>query len=112
MSEIKHISEKDKDFVTQTNYVAQIPDVEARVCVQVDKTWTDQKGVEHDASYLQIRFLDDQNDTIFTVRDKNLEHAKLYERGHVGTLTLAVTEDVGFKGRTRIYVTDFKVNAK
>jgi len=107
MSEIRHITDKDQDFVTESEYVVQIPSVEIRTCVQVDRKWKDNKGVEHDSSYLQIKFLDDARDIVGTVKDPDVSHAQLYKRHTMGTFTLAVHVDDGYKGRTKLTVIDF-----
>lgn len=106
---IKHIDEKSKEYKTQTEYIVTLPHVEVRKCEWVDRSFTsDKDGKTVDISFLQITVLDDEHDIIAYLQDKDTSRADLYKRGIVGTFELAVSMDLGFKGKKSIYVADFK----
>lgn len=106
--EIKHITDKDADYKTESQYVVTLSHVEVRKCVVVDRSFTGKDGKEIDASFLQVTVLDDEHDNFAYLHDKNLGHAEMYKRGAVGTFLLSVSVDEGYKGRTKIFVADFK----
>lgn len=105
---IKHIDEKSKEYKTQTEYIVTLPHVEVRKCEWVDRSFTANDGKTVDISFLQITVLDDEHDIIAYLQDKDTSRAGLYKRGTVGTFELAVSMDLGFKGKKSIYVADFK----
>lgn len=108
MGTIKHITDKDHDYKAESQYVVILPHVEVRSCYVVDRSFTGKDGKEIDASYLQVTVLDDAHDNFAYLHDKNLGHVDLYKRGTVGTFELSVSVDEGYKGRTKIFIADFK----
>lgn len=112
MVEVQHITEKDKDlYKDKSEYIVTMPHVEVRKCYYVERSFTakdkDGKDQEHDISFLQVTVLDDEHDIIAYLRDPDTSHAEMYKRGTVGTFTLTVSEDNGFKGRTKINIASF-----
>lgn len=105
---IKHIDEKSTEYKTSSEYLVTLANVEIRKAEVVDRSFTAKDGKQVDASFLQVTVLDDEHDIIAYLQDKDMTRAELYKRGTIGTFLLSVSVDLGFKGRTKIYVADFK----
>lgn len=108
MSNLIHIDEKSSEYKTKTEYLVTMDNVEIRKVAVVDRSFVGKDGKEIDSSFLQITVLDDTNDLIAYLQDKDLSRAELYKRGTVGRFTLSVSLDSGYKGKSRVTVVDFK----
>lgn len=110
---LKHITEKDMDYKTESDYLVKLLKVEVRKAEIVDRSFetVDKKTGEKklvETSFIQVTFLDDEHDIIGYLQDKDLTRAPLYKRGVIGDFLLSVSVDLGYKGRTKIYVADFQ----
>lgn len=66
----------------------------------------------HYSHYLQVTVLDNDRDIIAYLWNKDLSRADLYKRGTIGTFELTVSVDDWFRGKTKVYVADFKPDEK
>lgn len=54
--------------------------------------------------------LDDEEEERFYLTDKNMENLDKYKRGMMGTFTVRIDVEEGFKGKTKMVVTDFEAD--
>lgn len=97
------------------HYLATVPNCEIRKVESISDEFTvtekgEEKTIKSEYLYLTCDVGDDMDRAFF--KDKNLSNKDTYKRGMVGTLTVRIDVDTGFKGKTTITVVDFKENAE